>query len=171
MLAQARQDIPAVKLNGICKSGARQRNTTVDEDIAGSRAVEGGVPSWFSSDETVAGTPAEVAENLISQCDRTGAGNVLIYGGVPLSRPGFTNTVELYGRDVPAAPARACLVEGGRPSSSRRLQHGTRPIVGNVDHCRVNGTKGMTSTPEIAVEKNVAYTSGERPLLWGCLPA
>ena len=39
MLAQARQDIPAVKLNGICKSGARQRNTTVDEDIAGSRAV------------------------------------------------------------------------------------------------------------------------------------
>jgi len=24
----------------------------------------------------------------------------------------------------------------------------------------------MTSTPEIVVEKNVAYTSGERPLLW-----
>ena len=58
------------------------------------------MPSWFSSDEVVAGTPDEVAENLISQCDRTGAGNILIYGGVPLSRPGFANTVELYGREV-----------------------------------------------------------------------
>ncbi len=39
MLAQTRQHISAVKLNGIGKSWARQRNTTVDEDIAGSRAV------------------------------------------------------------------------------------------------------------------------------------
>src|SRR5258705_5695337 len=54
-----------------------------------------------------------------------------------------------------------------RPSSSSgRLQHGTGLFVGNVDHCRVNGIKAMTSTPEIVVEKNVAYTSGERPLLW-----
>jgi alkanesulfonate monooxygenase SsuD/methylene tetrahydromethanopterin reductase-like flavin-dependent oxidoreductase (luciferase family) len=80
---------------------ARARvKTSFRSDYRDRGPVEGAVPSWFSSDETVAGTPAEVAENLISQCDRTGAGNILIYGGVPLSRPGFTNTVELYGRDV-----------------------------------------------------------------------
>jgi alkanesulfonate monooxygenase SsuD/methylene tetrahydromethanopterin reductase-like flavin-dependent oxidoreductase (luciferase family) len=58
------------------------------------------LPPWFSSDEVVAGTPDEVARNLIGQCERTGAGHVLIYGGWPLSRPVFENTVELYGRDV-----------------------------------------------------------------------
>src|SRR6266403_752221 len=56
--------------------------------------------AWFSSDEVVAGTPDEVARNLIDQCERTGAGHVLIYGGWPLSRPVFKHTVELYGRDV-----------------------------------------------------------------------
>jgi alkanesulfonate monooxygenase SsuD/methylene tetrahydromethanopterin reductase-like flavin-dependent oxidoreductase (luciferase family) len=58
------------------------------------------LPAWFSSDEVVAGTPDEVARNLIDQCERTGAGHVLIYGGWPLSRPVFKHTVELYGRDV-----------------------------------------------------------------------
>jgi alkanesulfonate monooxygenase SsuD/methylene tetrahydromethanopterin reductase-like flavin-dependent oxidoreductase (luciferase family) len=58
------------------------------------------LPAWFSSDEVVAGTPDEVARNLIDQCERTGAGHVLIYGGWPLSRPVFEHTVELYGRDV-----------------------------------------------------------------------
>jgi len=80
---------------------ARARvKTSFRADYRDRGPVEGALPSWFSSDEVVAGTPDEVAENLISQCDRTGAGNILIYGGVPLSRPGFTNTVELYGRDV-----------------------------------------------------------------------
>ena len=59
-----------------------------------------GLPPWFSKDEAVAGTPAEVAAILLDQCERTGAGNVLIYGGWPLSRPVFEKTLELYGRDV-----------------------------------------------------------------------
>jgi alkanesulfonate monooxygenase SsuD/methylene tetrahydromethanopterin reductase-like flavin-dependent oxidoreductase (luciferase family) len=80
---------------------ARARaKTSFRSDYKDRGPVEGAVPSWFSSDETVAGTPAEVAENLLSQCDRTGAGNILIYGGVPLLRPVFTNTIELFGREV-----------------------------------------------------------------------
>jgi alkanesulfonate monooxygenase SsuD/methylene tetrahydromethanopterin reductase-like flavin-dependent oxidoreductase (luciferase family) len=62
--------------------------------------VESARPSWLSDDEYIGGTPDEVAAELIRQCDITGAGNILIYGGTPLIRRDFANTVEQFGQHV-----------------------------------------------------------------------
>jgi alkanesulfonate monooxygenase SsuD/methylene tetrahydromethanopterin reductase-like flavin-dependent oxidoreductase (luciferase family) len=55
---------------------------------------------WLSPDEFVTGTPDDVRKELMRQCDCTGAGNFLIYGGFPLNRQRFDRTVDLYGRTV-----------------------------------------------------------------------
>jgi alkanesulfonate monooxygenase SsuD/methylene tetrahydromethanopterin reductase-like flavin-dependent oxidoreductase (luciferase family) len=89
---------------------AIRRLLVIDEDgeaarqAAKSAFVSQGDPErlakFLSEDEIICGTPDESYAQLKRQCDATGTGNYLIYGGFPLNRHRFERTLELYGRCI-----------------------------------------------------------------------
>jgi hypothetical protein len=58
------------------------------------------VMNLVTDDEIIAGTAEQVAEQLLDQLDRTGAGHIALYGGPQIAHADYAASIERYATDV-----------------------------------------------------------------------
>lgn len=75
---------------------ARRLGRIVADQIAGFE----GLRSLITDDDMIAGTPDQVFEQIAGQCDRTGAGHILLYGSCHMPADDYLRLLETYGGEV-----------------------------------------------------------------------
>jgi alkanesulfonate monooxygenase SsuD/methylene tetrahydromethanopterin reductase-like flavin-dependent oxidoreductase (luciferase family) len=75
---------------------ARRLGCALADEIAGFE----GLSSLVTDDDVIAGTSDQVFEQIAEQCDRTGAGHILLFGSCHMPADEYLRIIEIYGAEV-----------------------------------------------------------------------
>jgi len=75
---------------------ARQLGRSLAEQFAGFEALS----NLVTDDDVIAGTADQAFEQIVDQCERTGAGHILLYGSCHMPADDYARIIEIYGAEV-----------------------------------------------------------------------
>ena len=78
------------------EQAARRLGRSLAEQFASFEALS----SLVTDDDVIAGTADQVFEQIAEQCERTGAGHILLYGSCHMPADEYARIIEIYGAEV-----------------------------------------------------------------------